>query len=92
MVSPNGKMGQTEKVEDCFRKLEQRQQSEPNVDLDMDFAIIYAGLGDTEKLLKYLEQGLQKKMGGLWLATHPMWEDFRSDPRFQKLLKKYDIA
>jgi len=86
------KMGQTEKVEDCFRKLEQRQQSEPNVDLDMDFAIIYAGLGDTEKLLKYLEQGLQKKMGGLWLATHPMWEDFRSDPRFQKLLKKYDIA
>ena len=65
---------------------------EPNVDLDLDYAIIHAGLEDREKLFQYLEQALEKKMGGLWLAIHPMWEDFRGDARFQKLLKKYDMV
>jgi TolB-like protein/Tfp pilus assembly protein PilF len=52
-------------------------------------AIIYAGLGEKEKSLKYLEDAYQERSNWLvWLNRDPRWDPFRSDPHFQDLMRR----
>ena len=52
-------------------------------------AIVYAGLGDSESALKWLEKGYDARdVGMLFLPIDPKWNDLRSNPRFQALLKR----
>ena len=52
-------------------------------------AIIYMGLGDKEKALKYLEEAYQERSNWLvWLNRDPRWDPLRGDRRFQDLLHR----
>jgi serine/threonine-protein kinase len=56
-------------------------------------AIVYAGLGDSESALKWLEKGYEARdVGMLFLPIDPKWNDLRSNPRFQALLKRCDFV
>lgn len=51
-------------------------------------AVVYAGLGDKEQALTWLEKGYQKRAS--WLVTfqaEPVFSSLRSEPRFQALLR-----
>ena len=51
-------------------------------------AIIYAGLGEKEKTIEYLQgAGNQNDGNMLWLRVDPRFDSVRSDPRFQEILK-----
>ena len=52
-------------------------------------ALVYAGLGDRESALQWLEKGYEARdVHMVFLTIDPMWDDFRSDPRFQGLLQR----
>jgi tetratricopeptide (TPR) repeat protein len=53
------------------------------------FALIHAGLGNRETALEYLEQSVKVHAGPFVLVpTDPLWDDLRSEPRFQALMRK----
>jgi len=55
-----------------------------------DYAIIYAGLGDKEKALEFLQRCLEQRQWQLiLLKVHPYWDTVRDDPRFVEMLQKY---
>jgi hypothetical protein len=53
------------------------------------FALIYNGLGDTDKAISWLERGLeQRDTKMVFLKVDPRWNNVRSDPRFVEIFKK----
>ena len=54
----------------------------------LDFALVYAGLGKTEEVFRYLERAASDHCGRLaWTLVEPRFENFRSNPRFVALIK-----
>ncbi len=55
-------------------------------------AIIYAGLGETDKAFEWLEKACEEHT---YFVSHlkvgPQWDSLRSDPRFKALLKKMGL-
>ena len=76
---------------DCLEKLKLRAESEKDVVLDADFAMLYLGLGDYDLALLHLENALEQRLMGVFLKTHPFWERLESDPRYTHLLEKYGL-
>ena len=55
-------------------------------------AVIYAGLGDREQALAWLEKAFKER--SWWIATlrtNPQFESLRAEPRFQNLLKRANL-
>ncbi|HEY4773164.1 MAG TPA: tetratricopeptide repeat protein [Steroidobacteraceae bacterium] len=54
-----------------------------------DIAMIYAGLGDTESALRYLEEAVtRREADALNIKMEFAWQSLRSDARFQALLRR----
>ncbi len=55
------------------------------------FACIYAGLRDRDQTCLWLEKAYQERADGLnYINVEPGFDFLRSDPRFQKLLRRID--
>jgi hypothetical protein len=55
-------------------------------------AIIYAGLGDNDRALDWLEKAYQERSTGLLtLKVHPIFDGLRSDQRFRSLLRRIGL-
>ena len=55
-------------------------------------AIIYAGLGQKDQALVWLEKGYQERSAGMvWLKVDPRFDFVRSDARFQNLLRRLGL-
>ena len=85
----SGNRGGAEKI---LRELLERFEREP-VDL-LQFTLIYLGLGDTESALAWLEKACDAKGGFLafLIAGDPRLDPLRSEPRFQNVLKRMNLA
>ena len=56
-------------------------------------AMIYNGLGDTEKALEWLELGYNERDCRMaFLKVEPKWNNLRSEPRFIELMKKMNFS
>ena len=85
-------MGNKEAAEDCLQKIRDREKSDPDVSLNFDYAIIYKGLKDYDKVFYYLEKAMEEKNGGiLFIGSHPGWKDIQPDPRFNDIMKKIGL-
>jgi hypothetical protein len=52
-------------------------------------AEIYAALGEREEAFEWLEKGYEERsIGILFLRNDPLWDNLRSDPRFQELVRR----
>jgi len=57
------------------------------------FGMLYAGLGERDKALAWLEKAFEERADGLtWLGVDPMLDAFRDEPRFQALLGKLGLT
>lgn len=82
-----GKLGKIKKSEHFLKLMKQRDEEDEDVSLAMDFAVVYLGLGDKEKVFKYLHQAFDERLGGiLFIKTNPIWEDIRDDARYEELV------
>jgi len=77
-----GRMGEYEKVNEMLSLLSQRAREEPETSLEVDFAIIYAGMQQFDKAREYLDNTMQKRSGALMFLIHPLWNEAKKDPSF----------
>ena len=55
-------------------------------------AEIYAGLGERDKAFEWLEKGYEERSTGmLFLKSDPLWDNLRTEPRFQDLLRRVGL-
>jgi tetratricopeptide (TPR) repeat protein len=55
-------------------------------------AVIYASLGDRDRVFSYLESAYRERSHWLvWLKRDPRWSEVRADMRFQKLVEKIKL-
>ncbi len=55
-------------------------------------ALVYAGLGETDKVFEYLEKAYHDRSNWLvWLKLDPRWDSVRYDKRFIDLVKKVGL-
>lgn len=83
--------GRLEEARECLEKLKRREQIDKNVSLSMDFATVYAGLGDSDKVFYYLEKACEQRYGILFLIFNPALKHLHTDPRFRNLLEKIGL-
>jgi serine/threonine protein kinase/tetratricopeptide (TPR) repeat protein len=84
------RQGRTNEAQQMIVALQARQARE-YIDPYL-FAMIYAGLGDSDTLFHFLNMACDKK--SLWMpsfAVEPKFLPFRDDPRYQKLLARMNL-
>lgn len=82
--------GRSGKGEDARRILaELNAQSKKRYVSAYAIALVYAGLGDGDEALRFLDLGLKERTNWMvWSAVDPRWQSLRGDVRFQNLLQK----
>ncbi len=82
-----GRRAEPEKIVEDFKKLSSREYIDPYA-----IAEVYAGLGDKNRTFEWLEKGYQvHSISMVWLRADPFWDNMRSDPRFQDLLRRVGL-
>jgi tetratricopeptide (TPR) repeat protein len=57
-----------------------------------DFAALYAGAGDEERMYEWLQKAYDERSGKLvFLKVDPAFEPYRSEPRFQALMRRVGL-
>jgi tetratricopeptide (TPR) repeat protein len=82
------KAGMRDKSEEILKKLKAGGKDvQPRI-----MAILYAALGDHDEAFTQLEKAFAARAGSLVrIATEPYYDNLRSDPRFQDLLRRMGL-
>lgn len=68
---------------------EQKQQAKQSYISPYNFAIIYTGLGDTDRAFEYLNRAYDERVYVMnQFPGRPMFDSLRSDPRYKELLRR----
>lgn len=85
-----GKGGYKEEAIQALEKLTERAKKDDSISLDVDFAIINAGLDRMDEAFRHLKNALKSRLGGiLFLQINPIWEFVRKDKRFHDIIKEF---
>jgi tetratricopeptide (TPR) repeat protein len=84
----SGKRAEAQKLIDELKELSKRRYVSSNF-----IAGIYAALGERDKAFEWLEKGYQERsIEMLFLKNSTQWDELRSDPRFQNLLRRVGLT
>ncbi len=87
-----GRAGQLVEARRALVKFEQSNRR-GQVDSPVALAAAYAGMGDKEKLFNCLQEAFAERSNSLVaLKVDPIYDPYRSDPRFQALLRRVGLA
>jgi len=83
-----GQPGQARRALGKLKEMHQRHQIDPAA-----FVVAYAGMRDKEQTFVWLEKAYSQHSNVLTtLKVDPMYDELRSDPRFQSLLHRVGLA
>ena len=83
--------GQPEKARILIGELQSGSQPEHQVPYHL--AMIYFGLEETDKAFEWLDKACEQRSPQLfWIKTLPELDSVRSDPRFQAILRRMNLA
>ncbi len=69
--------------------IKQRERKNPELNLSLDYAVIYAALQEKEKVFMYLNKAVDEKMGAvLLIKTLYPFRGLHSDPRYTQILQR----
>ena len=76
-----------------MKLIEELQELEQKVYVPcISFAHIYAGLGEIDKALDWLDQALDERDSWIMhLGVDPGWDPIRANPRYHALLRKMNL-
>jgi tetratricopeptide (TPR) repeat protein len=86
-----GKVGRIDEARDLLDKMQIRQDQNPEMDLDVDFAIIHFGLGNLEKTFEFLDKAYKSRNGSMLFLRSPLWSEIHSHPKFKELIAKIGV-
>ena len=82
------KQGRIAEAREIVERLEERGRREPDVVLDLDFALVYSGLEDVDATFCYLESAVERRLSAiLWLDGRPFDWVLKHD-RFRQLRER----
>jgi serine/threonine-protein kinase len=82
-----GKLAEARAILDELLKLSSERYVPP-----YNFAIVYNGLGESEKALDYLEKAFaEKNVLMVFLKVEPKWNNLRNEQRFQDLMRRLNF-
>ena len=84
VLARSGRHSEAEQIVSSLIQTAQRRFVPPS-----NIALVYAGLGNRESALEWLDKAYQahdERM--IFLTVDPKWNDLRSHPRFKELLRK----
>ena len=85
-------MGDTEEAYKNLKLMQRRQEEEPDLNLCLDFAVVYAGLGEVDKAFEYLFKAVEEKLGSVVLLNSiSPFNALKSDLRYNELLDKIGL-
>jgi TolB-like protein/class 3 adenylate cyclase/Tfp pilus assembly protein PilF len=85
-------MGDKKQAEEQIELIKRREEDQPNQNLTLDYAMVYAALGNKDKAFKYLTKAVDMKLGSILLIkTLPIINDLHEDDRFEELVKKIGL-
>ena len=83
--------GQPEKARELIEDLQAGSQPEHLVPYNL--ALIHLGLGEKDEALEFLHKACEQRSPQLWwIKTLPELDSVRSDPRFQAILRRMNLA
>jgi TolB-like protein len=84
----SGQTKQTQKIVQAFAAYAKKRYIPATY-----FGMLYAGLGDQEQALNWLEKAYEERADGLtWINVEPMFDGVRQHPRFQALVKRMGLG
>ncbi len=86
-----GVSGNKEKALDCLRKTQEREETEAGVNLNLEYTLIRAGLGDYDTAFEHLCKIYEQRssvvcFGMIYCMRYPIMGELKSDPRFTRLI------
>ena len=88
MAFIQAKMGNIEEAEKVLEDVHKRQEDNPQLNLSLDFAVIYTALDQHEKALKYLMQAVEEKLGSiLFINSIEPFEPLRKYPEYAQIIE-----
>jgi serine/threonine protein kinase/Tfp pilus assembly protein PilF len=87
VFAKQGRMNEAERLVNALHAREAKEYIDPYL-----FAMIYAGLGDSEKVFQHLNVACDKRSS--WMVSFPVepkFFPFRNDVRYQKLLTRMNL-
>ncbi|MCG8372282.1 MAG: tetratricopeptide repeat protein [Balneolales bacterium] len=79
-------------IKENLAKLDRRQKENPEMNLHIDFAIVYAARGDKDIAFRYLNEAVDKRIGAMiFLETMTVFKSLEDDPRYIELLKRIGL-
>jgi adenylate cyclase len=83
-----GKLGRKEEALECIRKVEERQQQEPDVVLDGDLVGMYFAIGEIDKVFYHLKRCVERRAAPInFFLEYPVLKELKNDTRFLELQK-----
>jgi len=79
------KNNELEKAEECLKELDEMET--PDLQMDVERAIIYTGIGNIDKVFELLNSAFDKRLGGLNFIKSKHWNEIQNDQRYFDLLK-----
>jgi tetratricopeptide (TPR) repeat protein len=84
------KLNQQDKAMECIRKIEQRQQEDPDSVLDNDLVGIWFTLGNLDKVFYHINQCVEKRTAPVgFFLQYPIFKELALDPRYHELKTKF---
>ncbi len=86
------RLGRLEDAHRMLTRLDERARRQPTQSLDLDYAVLYEGLGRRDEALEHLSRAIERRVGTVvLLASFAAFVDAHGDPRFRALLDRIGI-
>ena len=84
--------GDRKTAEENIKVIAEREKSNPDLNLSLDYAVIFAALGDNDEAFKYLNKAVDEKLGSILLVKtmNPIIR-LQNDPRYLQLLERIGL-
>ncbi|RNC82993.1 MAG: guanylate cyclase [Balneola sp.] len=85
-------MGDLEGATENLKLIQKRQEEAPELNLSLDFAVVYASMNEEEKMFEYLNKAVEDKMGAvLFINSITVFSKFAHDDRYIAILEKIGL-
>lgn len=85
-------MGDKAMAEENIARMKERERNEPNHNLSLDFAMVYAALGNKDLAFDYLQKAVDIKLGSVLLIhSLPFIREMKNDPRYEKMVNQIGL-
>ena len=79
-------------IEENLEKLKERAKNRPDVTMTLDFACLYACLGENDTAFEYIYESIDKHLGAMvFFDSMPPLFSLKDDPRYEEIRQKIGL-